>query len=325
MITSRTYNEDINKMRWLKEEYFKYNIADKMTYKITELVRSIEFEKNDEINKEKILNLGKAIRQDFKKMILTSKRIYDYSKKNNSNKPLFYINKSGEAEIYYDEEKDITGMSMEYFLSKYRVIIEYTINILDTLIKFDKNAYKREHIEQSNNNGRFMLKNSEIQEIKLDYLKSLISEDARYSVLNIEWFDDLRTIRNEIIHKGASCMIFDEKDILFQIYDLNVEEIVCTQRYLSNGSAIYCDYFIATNIAYLVYFIDTIFSILIETKGEFNEIKNFCCKKYKTKINDNSTKITEYLKKRGFTFENSSEAQNKLSCIIDKYLNYGLY
>lgn len=315
-----TYREDVMIMKWLKDNYINFGIADKMTYKITEFARCIEFKEENEIKREKILNLSKAIRQDMKKIFLAYKKIDDFNNKDKSNQKLFCVNENNGLELFYDEERDTIQILMEYFLFKYRTIIEYTINILDIVIQLDEEAYRKRY-KNKRLEDKLRLKKYKIQEMKLDYLNGLISKDSRTGVLNTKWFNNIRVTRNEIVHNGASCVIFNDKNIMFQIYDLNVDEIVCTERYLSNGNAIYCDYFAVTNIAYLVYFIDTIFSILM---SESNDMQNrICYKDYEIKYEEENNMIYEHLDRlKLINFDLISEGQKKLFKTIDKYINY---
>lgn len=145
----------------------------------------------------------------------------------------------------------------------------------------------------------------EIYNMKLDYLKSLIDDD-RNKILNDKWFQGIRKTRNSIIHRGATCLVFgDSSNKLFQIYDLEVEELVWDDIYLYSGNCVHFDYFIILNIAYLAYFIDSIFSIILSeihyeentdpiTQHIINDMFNYVGDKQKAIMNWNKNIIDGY-------------------------------
>lgn len=312
------YKEDREVMEWLKTNYETYNIADKTTYELTKFINSLSSNKNRNLNKEKIFELEKAIRQDMKKMLLGAKIIYEYSKTDRSNDPLFCEDEEGYAIPYYNEDKDITQIQMEYFITKYRVIIEYTTNIICKLIKFDKNKFKEMHPDKIDKNKKLVLKDFEIKKLKMEYFEKII---LAYNNLDKSRFEAIRHIRNNVIHNGASCLIFDGEELLFQIYDLNVDEIICAEDYLSNGNAISCKYFIATSIAYLVYYLNKVFTALLNDKVTYNSDIPYCSKGYVIDEIEESNMYTEHLEKYfGLTFDNISNSQKCIMEIIDEYL-----
>ena len=313
------YDEDVRVMEWVILRYQDQNMPEKLTYKITDFVRSISFDENDEFKKEYILKLGKAVRQDFKKMLLAAKAVYEYSQVDKSEKPMWIQDEDGYAKSYYDESKDLTQMHMEYFITKYRVIHEYLTNIISKIIKFDKIKYKELNPEKVNKKGKLLLSNQDINSIKREYFENMFLNND--SIIK-ERFDAVRRIRNDVIHNGASCLLLDDQELLFQIYDLDVDEIASVDDYISNGNAISCNYFIATNISYLVYYLDCIFSSLVDINSLNNKSDTFCSIVYQVNKKEEANQTTEFLQKfMNMNFDEISDAQKCFMKIVGLYVS----
>lgn len=84
------YKKDKEVMKWLKQNYQEYNIANKTTLELAKFINSLSYNKNEHLNIDKLHEFGKAIRQDMKKMMLSAKMIYEYSKVDRSNESPFY-------------------------------------------------------------------------------------------------------------------------------------------------------------------------------------------------------------------------------------------
>lgn len=247
------YEYDQNKLKWLQNNYNEKSIAGLIKMRISAFLASIELIKNKS-KMDKLDNIEKAISQDIKKMLLAAKKINDYSVMYRDN-PLFVENENGEAEFFYDEEKDAIQIYMEYFIYKYRVIVEYVVKILDEVVYMDESAYKR-------NNSKKHIERFERTNIKLEYIRKLIQKYSSKQ-LDLEWFDEVREVRNNLMHEGASCLIINnENEPLFQVYTLEVDNLFSPDEFLSNGNVISCKYFISVTVSYLIYFVDTIFQLL---------------------------------------------------------------
>lgn len=258
------FEYDQNKLKWLQENYYDKNIADFIKIRIGTFLASIKLIESD----KKIFNsdnIEKAISQDIKKMLLAAKKINDYSI-GYQDIPLFFENENGYAELFYDEEKDSIQIYMEYFIYKYRVLVEYIVKILDKVIYLDYSLYKKNHSKKH-------IEKFEITDIKLEYIRQLVKNYGSKQ-LDLEWFDEMRKVRNKLVHEGASCLIINnENEPLFQVYNLEVDDLFRPEEFLSNGSVISCKYFIAVTVSYWIYFIDTIFQLLIN----INDDKKITC------------------------------------------------
>ncbi|MBR5596635.1 MAG: hypothetical protein IKW30_04420 [Lachnospiraceae bacterium] len=243
-------HEDIRQLEWFYENFNEKNIPNMLTYRMGLCNFILSSEKINQMD-----NYLKAIRQDFKKIFTAIQNI-----------DLIYLTyENRESENLSDNDRENVAIYIEYAITKYRVIIEYTLKIIDMLIEYTGTNIKT--------NGK-KFSTFEIYNMKLDYLKSLIS-DERCKILNDRWFQSIRKTRNSIIHNGATCLVFGNSgEKMFQIYDLEVEELVRDEFYLHEGNCIYFEYFMTLNISYLVYFIDSVFSIIL-SKGGYSENNNF--------------------------------------------------
>lgn len=241
---SKASINDINRLKWFYEKCSETDIPTLITHKM-QLCNQFNLSEEQLYDMDNYL---KAMRQDIRKIFLSVQNINliysSYEKKENKN--------------LLDEERETIAIYIEYIITKYRVIIEYTLKVLDMIVEYSGKKVKE--------NGK-KLTSIEIYNMKLDYLKSLIGDDRR-AILNDEWFQSIRKTRNSIIHNGATCLVFGEsKEKLFQIYDLEVEELIRDDFYLYTGNCVHFDYFITLNIAYLIFFTDSIFSIILEEIG----------------------------------------------------------
>ena len=245
-------------------------------------------------------------------MLLAAKKVNDYSIGYQGN-PLFIENENGEAEWFYDEEKDSIQIYMEYFIYKYRVIVEYVVRIIDEAIYMDENAYKK-------NNSKKHIGVFERTNVKLEYIRKLIVKYCSEQIY-LEWFDEFRKVRNKLVHEGASCMIFNnENEPLFQVYNLEVDELFMPEEFLSNGNAISCNYFIVVTVSYLIYFVDTIFQILRKVNDDEKFVWSECKLNYKV-VGSEFEKGLEFIDKMYGISNHIPIYQKSLLEMIEQYLD----
>lgn len=245
MNISKAKKCDIKIMSCVYELYKDKDIASE----ITKNMQMVSFPK--EINYQNVDKYLKAIRQDLRKIFLAVENIEKiYTETQN-----------------YSYDRETIGLFIEYIFSKYRTILDYVYKIADLTLT----------IEYSKNKLRDYEKFNEL----LDSLKENIPDDERRKLLNTTWFSDIRKTRNSIIHNGATCLVFQDKTKkIFQIYDLEVNELVVDKEmYLHEGNCIYFDYYLALNISYLLYFINIVFSLIVE-KGTINEEQKELSERY---------------------------------------------
>lgn len=240
------FKTDIKKMEWMLENYKETNIADSIHKSLSSFLGRVKMKKYAEKFK-KLDEIEKAIGQDTKKMLLSAKKIYDYSMMNENVKGELIRKNNG-----YDEIKDSVQINMEYYIYKYRVIVEYILKIVDCLIDMDIKAY----CEEKNIQKR--LNQKEIGEIKVDYICKIVKQNGD-GMFDKEWLDSIRIVRNKLVHEGASCVIFDNGDEpLFQVYNLDVDDLLNPNDFVSNGRLISCKYFISVTVPELIYFVEVV-------------------------------------------------------------------
>lgn len=181
----------------LTEEHFLIKYS-------AELILS-DFSRITEDERTTVLNKLKRVRQDFTKILVTMNSIDRAYKWYQTDKyPCTYYSLMG------DQARDDLGCQIEFLFAKYRVILEYIQSILETLLppmlnQADKTEYKQ------------CKKSHE----KFKWLTKYISEhyNNNSGLMNTDWFQDLRETRNALIHRGAACLVFGDKDkLLFNIY-----------------------------------------------------------------------------------------------------------
>lgn len=155
-----------------------------------------------EYNYKRLDNDLKAIRQDFAKIKLTMEVIDRVHSKYLKNRSDFFLSL---------KLKDELGIYIEYIFFKYRVILEYIQDILEICITCRFSNSERKVYSRKKNHEKF------------EYLLQYVAKNSQKNgVLNIEWFQKLRLDRNELVHKGASCLVFDdEKDLLFKVWAID--------------------------------------------------------------------------------------------------------
>lgn len=222
---------------WFKSQFNDKDSIKNITYPIGYYIDSTIRDTEGNISKaEKMHNLLKAIRQDFTKILVTINRVEWINSLDNKELPL-----SSNELIPNTTKNDLIGTDIEYFFLKYRSIIDYSI---DLLVNFYPNI---------KNNKKYNL------EDKLEYLHDIFNDSIfiNKNILSSKWFDQFRKIRNNIVHNGGTCVVFDNnssQEILFQIYNTNLDELVIDDNYYKfNENVYYFNRFFIVYISYLYF------------------------------------------------------------------------
>ncbi len=146
----------------------------------------------------------KAIRQDFAKILVIMNTIdITYSKyQRNEFTPSYYS-------IMNNQATNELGCFIEYLFAKYRVILEYIQQIMEICIPPRLNDSQQEQYSK--------LKKAHT---KYNFLLKYVAENIEGTscVLNMEWFQKIRIDRDFIIHDGATCLVFgDKENLLFKV------------------------------------------------------------------------------------------------------------
>lgn len=139
--------------------------------------------------------------------------------------------------------------------------------------------------------------------------------------MDTHWFNEIRKVRNRLVHDGASCFIFEnENEPLFQAYTLEVDNLLDASSFLSNGNAISCKYFIASTAAQLIFFLDTTFRVL--KNGDKNQNFDYLCCNLNYEIsNSDKEKELQYLDELYAISHDIPIYQKSLFTMVQQYLS----
>jgi len=99
-----------------------------------------------------------------------------------------------------------------------------------------------------------------------------LGEDLAELVLSVNWFEDLKNIRDKTVHQGAMTLVFLEKDkILFQIHK-GIENLVNIPEIMYNPNVVIFELYAAMYFGYLVAFLEDFASVIKEhlPRGKFS-------------------------------------------------------
>ncbi len=195
----------------------------------------------------------KAIRQDFTKILVIMNCIdRTYSAyQSNEYTPSY-------TSVMDNQATNELGCFIEYLFAKYRVILEYIEQILEICIPPRLNDIQKKEYDtrkKAHTKYKFLLK----------YIAENIGKTS--SVLNMEWFQNIRIERDFIIHDGATCLVFgDKENLLFKVMTtdaLDKEESEPDIFFLNEKGLIYYVRYWGLQISKLIVFAETVFEFLI--------------------------------------------------------------
>jgi hypothetical protein len=223
----------------LKEFETKLNQNGNRKYLHKQMLRYL-YTKEEYADITKIINYSKAIRQELSKISIILKRIEETSGEVSQNQ-LFTT----------DPKAAMIALDVDLFLIKYRTIIDYLIEVI-------KLNYYNE------------LTSNKLKDI-FNFLKNI---DSSNPLVDSEWFFDIADYRNSIVHRGANSVVFlMNGEIAFQIYDINLDNIVFDDYIVQTDETINFKYFFIIYISYLYHFIEGIYSLMNIDSG--NEVEKF--------------------------------------------------
>lgn len=153
---SKANINDINRLKWFYNKYKENDIPTLLTHKM-QLCNKFSLSNEQLYHMDSYL---KAIRQDMRKIFLSVWNIDS----------IYSLYKNQEKKNLLDDERETIAIYIEYAITKYRVIIEYVLKVLDMIVKYSGEKVKK--------NGK-RISSDEMYNMKLDYLKGLIDDERR--------------------------------------------------------------------------------------------------------------------------------------------------
>lgn len=235
----------------IKEDYVFYESTSK-------LQNAFFCNLNDEEYK-RVDYLLKATRQDFNKILTIMNCIENtYSMYRDNTFKREYL-------IVGDIPLEEMACHIEYLFTKFRVILEYMEEILEIcippILPDDKKKDYNEMVKK---------KGIKAKVARFDYLLGYISkdDDEDKKILNTNWFQDFRENRNFLVHRGASCIVYgDKNELLFNVMkidEMEREDILCIDKYfLKDNQLIKYHRFWGIMLSELIVFCEAIFGFLL--------------------------------------------------------------
>ena len=233
----------------------------------------------------KINNELKLVRQDFTKLMVTMNAIdRNYKLYLEDKYPVAYFGAIGDCILQE------LGCQIEYLFAKYRSILDYLKSILKTvLLPTLKGKDKTEY----DNCGKGK---NDRQDYKFEWMTKYIAENFsdECPVMNTEWFQNLKKTRNAIIHKGASCVVFSDKEkFTFSVYtpedvQNNEEQIAWEYYYKIENDLVRYDRYWGLHFAKLIVFCNAVLEF-VDSLGKLSDENDWMIKNFKL------DKVTEFI------------------------------
>lgn len=88
--------------------------------------------------------------------------------------------------------------------------------------------------------------------------KNKLDQNVLACIISADWFDELRDIRDELVHSGGFSLIFGEpsEGILFQVYKKNNSKLISNEHLHYNENVVYFERYASLQFANLLIFLE---------------------------------------------------------------------
>ena len=92
-----------------------------------------------------------------------------------------------------------------------------------------------------------------------------LGKDLADVVMSCDWFEDLKNVRDSILHKGDLVLVFPDKDkILFQIHDKNLNSKILEPKIIMNNENVAVfELYAGLYIGYLIAYLEEVSEVII--------------------------------------------------------------
>ncbi len=148
-------------------------------------------------------------------------------------------------------------LDVDHFHMDYSSILDYVAQIIACCSEASGKKLPKEWRKSKSFPALMKVKNSNSEQIA-PFLLPLLD--------NTGWFDEIRRVRNRIIHSGAMAIVFMDPaadGILFQVLDTGLSGLVRKPYLLYNKNVAYFDRYVAVYFTYLLTFLEDLAKTII--------------------------------------------------------------
>lgn len=150
-------------------------------------------------------------------------------------------------------------VDIEHFHTEVRSILDYAAELIAVV----------------SNAGQLPTSFRRLLERKAKY-EAKIAPDILALLGEVEWFWDVRTIRDNLVHHGALAIVFGDPEtgILFQVFEPGFKRLVNKPSLLYNANVVHFERYAALYFSWLITFLDSLAATFVP--GEKGAIRSRC-------------------------------------------------
>lgn len=159
--------------------------------------------------------------------------------------------KSCEDEYLHYKWASFAGTDIEHFFVELRSIMDYVAEIIVCTARHPEQLPKKESKSPSFERIKNWAVDNNEQSAKI------LGKDITNVIISAEWFQCIRSIRDELVHNGGFTLVFMEPNegILFQVHK-RFKNLVNHELMMYNDNIAYFDRFVAIYFSHLLLFLE---------------------------------------------------------------------